>query len=62
LESKADIKKRGMASPDVADAIAVTFAYPVANKAAQAVSREMRGKRRNALSLVTQAASGGWMN
>lgn len=31
LESKADMKKRGLASPDVADALALTFAYPVAD-------------------------------
>lgn len=30
LESKQDMKKRGLASPDAADAIAVTFAFPVA--------------------------------
>lgn len=30
LESKKDMKARGLASPDAADAIAVTFAYPVA--------------------------------
>lgn len=29
LESKADMKKRGQASPDIADALALTFAYPV---------------------------------
>lgn len=29
LESKADMKKRGLASPDIADALALTFAYPV---------------------------------
>ncbi len=29
LERKEDMKKRGMASPDWADALAVTFAYPV---------------------------------
>lgn len=29
LESKSDMKKRGLASPDVADALALTFAYPV---------------------------------
>jgi phage terminase large subunit len=32
LESKKDMKARGLASPDAADAIAVTFAYPVANR------------------------------
>ena len=33
LESKSDMKKRGLASPDVADALALTFAYPVADMA-----------------------------
>lgn len=30
LERKRDMKKRGAPSPDVADALALTFAYPVA--------------------------------
>ena len=29
LESKADMKKRGLASPNKADALALTFAFPV---------------------------------
>lgn len=29
LEKKADMKKRGLSSPDIADALALTFAYPV---------------------------------
>ena len=29
LESKQDMKKRGLSSPDIADALALTFAYPV---------------------------------
>ena len=29
LESKEDMKKRGLASPNKADALALTFAYPV---------------------------------
>lgn len=29
LEKKADMKKRGLASPDLADALAITFSYPV---------------------------------
>lgn len=33
LESKDEIKKRGMPSPDIADALAVTFATPVRNLA-----------------------------
>jgi hypothetical protein len=32
LESKDHIKERGMKSPDVADALALTFAHPVAPK------------------------------
>jgi len=32
LESKEKMKSRGMASPDTADALAVTFAFPVARK------------------------------
>jgi hypothetical protein len=30
LESKDDLKKRGLPSPDIADALALTFAFPVA--------------------------------
>jgi hypothetical protein len=30
LEKKEDMKKRGLASPDLADALALTFACPVA--------------------------------
>lgn len=33
LEKKSDMKKRGIASPDAGDALALTFAYPVAPKA-----------------------------
>jgi hypothetical protein len=29
LEKKTDMKKRGLSSPDIADALALTFAYPV---------------------------------
>ena len=32
LESKDDIKKRGGRSPDLGDALALTFSYPVAAK------------------------------
>lgn len=32
LESKKEMKARGLASPDAADALAVTFAFPVANR------------------------------
>jgi hypothetical protein len=32
LESKKDMRSRGLASPDAADAICVTFAYPMAHR------------------------------
>ena len=32
LERKDDMKRRGLASPDDGDALALTFAYPVAKK------------------------------
>jgi hypothetical protein len=32
LESKKDMRSRGLASPDAADAIALTFAFPVAHR------------------------------
>jgi hypothetical protein len=32
LESKKEMKARGLASPDAADALAVTFAFPVAHR------------------------------
>ena len=34
--SREDMKKRGIASPDLADALALTFAYPVAMRAGNA--------------------------
>ena len=36
LESKKDMKKRGIRSPDIADALALTFAYPVQAPSIQA--------------------------
>lgn len=44
LESKKDMKARGLASPDAADAIALTFAFPVAHRE----YTERRAPRRNA--------------
>jgi len=44
LEGKKEMKARGLASPDAADAIAVTFAFPVANRG----YTEGRTPRRNA--------------
>ena len=53
LESKKDMKSRGLASPDAADALAVTFAFPVAHRESRAPtinSRRYEG-----------AVSSGWM-
>jgi phage terminase large subunit len=41
LEGKKELKARGLASPDSADALAVTFAFPVASRQA----REDKTKR-----------------
>jgi hypothetical protein len=46
LEGKKEMKARGLASPDAADALAVTFAYPVASRgynAKQTVRRAYEG-------------------
>lgn len=39
LESKADLKARGLPSPDKADALALTFAQPVASRQVRAAGR-----------------------
>ncbi len=44
LEKKEDMKRRGLASPDLADALALTFAYPVA---AQDHRWQLTGKPRH---------------
>jgi hypothetical protein len=54
LESKKDMKSRGLASPDAADAIAVTFAFPVAR-------REQRVDNSRRLTYAGGANSSGWM-
>jgi len=46
LESKKEMRSRGLASPDAADALAVTFAYPVASRsynASKTVRRTYEG-------------------
>lgn len=40
LESKKDMKARGLASPDTADALALTFALPVANREQSGYNRQ----------------------
>ena len=54
LEGKKEMKARGVASPDAADAIAVTFAYPVAHRE----YNERTNTRRNA---QNGAALTSWM-
>jgi hypothetical protein len=58
LESKDSMKKRGVASPDVADALALTFAYPVANKATSKVLKDRVVSRAN---VYSHGQSGNWM-
>jgi hypothetical protein len=47
LEKKEDMKRRGLASPDLGDALALTFAYPVAPKGMAKMRGDMAEKRRN---------------
>jgi hypothetical protein len=54
LESKKEMKARGLASPDAADAICVTFAFPVAH-------REYTEKTRTLRTYDRGAVSTGWM-
>jgi hypothetical protein len=55
LEGKKEMKSRGLASPDAADALAVTFAYPVASREynSRNVTRTINADR--------SAVSTGWM-
>jgi hypothetical protein len=46
LEKKEDMKKRGLASPDFGDALALTFAYPVATKRIETGPSEAAKARR----------------
>ena len=55
LESKKDMKARGLASPDAADAIAVTFAYPLAK-------REPRVDKSRRSGYAPSGASTSWMS
>jgi hypothetical protein len=47
LESKKDMKARGLASPDAADAICVTFAFPVAHREARESTQRRTYSDRN---------------
>lgn len=48
LEKKEDMKKRGLSSPDSADALALTFAEPVADKSEQTALLRAEHERREA--------------
>ena len=50
LERKEDMKKRGLASPDHGDGLALTFAYPVASAGLAAVARKLKRRERGASS------------
>jgi hypothetical protein len=50
LESKKDMKARGLASPDAADALAVTFAYPVATRQVREPVRRLTMPQRGGVS------------
>jgi hypothetical protein len=58
LESKADMKKRGMSSPDGADAISVTFAYPVARRGG---NKPLKEKSRMKMERVNIESTSNWM-
>jgi hypothetical protein len=45
LESKESLLKRGEASPDIADALALTFAYPVTTRRGSSLNRFAQAKR-----------------
>jgi phage terminase large subunit len=57
LEGKKEMKSRGLASPDAADALAVTFAFPVASRES-VVERVARATPR---SYQQTAVATGWM-
>ena len=55
LEGKKEMKSRGLASPDAADALAVTFAYPVASRG------EYNSRNTTRTISVDRGASSSWM-
>ena len=55
LESKADVQKRGQASPDDGDALALTFAQPVAPAEVEEEDEE------EAFGRYTGSSNSGWM-
>ncbi len=61
LEGKKEMKARGLASPDAADSIAVTFYHPVARLADAAKPLKSRALRKSGL-LSNISNNAGWMN
>ena len=57
LEGKKEMKSRGLASPDAADALAVTFAFPLAHRE----SSFERASRRSDGYTQRPVAATGWM-
>ncbi len=55
LEGKKEMRARGLASPDAADALAVTFAFPVAHR------QEYNSAKPRSISIDRSGASAGWM-
>jgi hypothetical protein len=56
LESKADMRSRGLASPDSADAICVTFAYSISSPEVTEMKRNARVNKQN-----YSYGNGGWL-
>lgn len=62
LEAKDAMKKRGIASPDEADALAITFAFPVARKTADSFKGLVKGFTINTGKFLGSPNHSGWMN
>lgn len=60
LEGKKEMKGRGLASPDAADAVAVTFHYSVARRSQPKGAAETVAKQRRGV-VYTRASEGAWM-
>ena len=57
LESKQDMKKRGLSSPDAADALALTFAFPLGHRETKS---GLHGNRKNSY-YVNNSISTSWL-
>lgn len=63
LEGKKEMKSRGLASPDAADALAVTFHYPVAagERSATPMKERVGNIRKHGKISLAPARAGAWM-